>query len=309
MKITKAQLAQFLNQYNVGALLNFQKIELGLMNKILLIETDSGKYILKILIQNNSGNKLNYELDLLNFLKDLPTPRPIIRKDLKYWSFFGKNKAFLMEYMPGEHKKVITNNDLKSIGVFLGKMHNQTARFRSSIKRLETLSHSSTSLNKIYRTCSNIKDTKTSNALKYIQGNINTYLPPKELPIGAIHSDFKQENCLFKKNILSGVVDFDNSYIAPLIIDLANTIIWFCAKGSELDTKKTITIIEAYQTARKMSKNEKAYLLKAIHFTYLRNLLRGIEYFAMKKVKKDLIDWAIDNFLVAEQKLPAKLNI
>lgn len=303
MQISKAKLEQFLTNYEVGDLLSYQQIELGLMNKIVLLETSAGKYVLKILIQNNSGNKLVYELDLLNYLVGLPTPKPITTKKSKYWTMFGTNKAFLMEYMAGVHKKEISNADLKNIGIFLGKMHNQTANFKSKIKRLETLSHSLSSLKSIYKSCEVIKDRKIIDAIKYTQNQIVAYLPPKDVVMGAIHSDLKPENCLFKNNVLSGVVDFDNSYIAPLTIDLANTIIWFCTDKNNLNLKKAKILTNAYLGVRKLNKEENEYLPKAIHFVYLRNLLRGIEYFAMKKVEKDLVYWAIDNFLSAEQKL------
>lgn len=308
MEITKAKLKQFLKDYDVGSLINFKKIELGLMNEIYSVQVEKGNFILKISVQNNVGNRLDYELELLNFFHGLQTPKPIARKDSKLWSCLGKNKAFLMERMPGEHKKIITENDLKNVGAFLGKMHNQTLRFKSDIKRLETLSYSAASLGDIYRKCANIKDDAIVEALGYIKKNIEKFVPPAGIEAGAIHSDLKPENCLFKNNKLSGVVDFDNSYIAPLAIDLANTIIWFCADAGKLDTQKAAAIASSYQSVRKITNKEKSYLLKAIHFVYLRNLLRGIEYYSMKKVEKDLVYWAIDNFLEAEQRLPKKFN-
>lgn len=304
MKITKTQLKQFLRNYDLGGLIAFQNIELGLMNKIFLLQAEKGNFILKILQQNNRGNLIDYELDLLNYLHDLPTPRPIALKNGKYSSRLGNNKAFLMTLLPGKHKKIITDYDLKDIGMFLAKLHNQTANFKSRIRRLETLSYSTVSLLEKFQKCRKIKDERIVPVLGYVKNNINNCLPPPHLPCGAIHSDLKPENCLFQKGKLTGVVDFDNSYIAPLVIDLANTMIWFCARGRRFDMEKAEIIAEAYQDSRRLDAAEKAYLPSAIHFVYLRNLLRGFEYFSLGKLKKEFIYWAIDEFWEAEQKLP-----
>jgi homoserine kinase type II len=309
MSISKKDTIFFLNNYNLGKITKIQPIKRGLMNKIFYVKTEKGHFALKVAFQNNEKIKLQYEIDLLNFLKNLPIPKPIRQKNNEYISLLGKNQSFLMTFLSGKHREIITNENLKGIGFFLGEMHQQTKNFSSLTKRAMTLDHSLNSLHKIYRYCTKIKDKEIKVALEYIKSNINFYLPPKEgLVYGAIHSDLKPENCLFKNSKLSGVVDFDNSYNAPLIIDLANTIMWFCADKRGLNIGRSKLLVAAYSKKRKLNKIESKYLPLAVHFVYLRNVLRAIEYYAKGRVSKSWVLWALKDILSLEKKLPNLLN-
>ncbi len=273
------------------------------MNKIIYAKTFRGEYIIKIAVQNNSKTLLSFEIDLLDHLKGLPVPIPIKRKNGVSLKKINNHFAFVMTFLPGKHRLHANDIMLKEVGTFLAKMHKKTFRYKSTVRRLQTLSSTTVSLKNIFKKCDSITDKKINNTYVYIKNNILNYLPPKDVPSGAIHSDLKPENCLFNKDKLTGVVDFDNSYFGPLIVDLANTTIWFCRRGNELDISKSNRILKSYEKIRKLTTKENNYYSNALHFVYLRNLLRGVEYWKRGKVSKKFMLWAIDYFLK-----PEKLN-
>ncbi|MCD4760265.1 homoserine kinase, partial [bacterium] len=259
IKVNKTKISQFLTNYDIGDLLKFTEIKEGLINKIFLIETRQGKFILKIAIEH-SPEMVNYEIELLNHLQDLPVPKPIQTKHKKYVADYDNFKAFIYEYLPGEHVTDISTSILKSISQFLANMHRQTEDFISSVKKYETLSFSEKSIKEIINRSKNIKDKASLEALKYIEENIFKYLPSADLPQGAIHVDIKSENLLFKKNELTGVVDFDNAFDGPLILDLAVAFKWFCFRQGEFQIKDARIFCRTYQKIRPLTSLEKQSL-------------------------------------------------
>ncbi len=134
--INRKNISKFLDHYDMGRLLEYEKIKFGFANKIIKIKTTKGSFILKIAVRNNPY-KVKYEVDLLNFIKNLPVPKPIKAKNRKYLLQYGSNKAFIYKFIPGQAIHEFDNLALKDIGRFLARYHLQALNFRSSIKRFE----------------------------------------------------------------------------------------------------------------------------------------------------------------------------
>lgn len=302
--LNKKNINHFLTNYNVGQLLNYKKIKKGFANTIVDIQTTKGRYILKIVVRNNPY-RIRYEVDLLNFIKGLPTPKPIKTRDNKYLINFNKiNKAFIYKYLPGQQKDKFSKVMLRQVGRFLGKMHLQTKHFKSSIKRIKWYTISPKYFKKIIKACEKIKSKKIRKWIFYIEKNLMRYKMPK-LPQGAIQVDIKPENTLFVGDKLTGVVDFDNSYNGPLLLDLASTIMWFCSKEGKFDIIKAREIYLAYKKVRKITKLEREYFFETLHHTYLSHVLMNYYFLATGFCIPPMgyLKWEMADFLETEKNL------
>jgi homoserine kinase type II len=302
MEVTHSTLNYFLKQYNIGNLLSFKKFKKGFANQVYHLKTTKGDFIFKIIIRH-SPEKIKYEIDLLNHLKHLPTAKPIQNKNGQYLTNYSNRKVLIYSYLPGEEKNNFTPEMIRQIGDFLGKLHLQTLNFKTRIKRLEFYNLSEKQLKLMFSSSKRLNDKKIKSALEYTFKNISRFRLPSGLPQGAMHIDVKPENTLFEKTRLSGIVDFDNSYIGPLILDLANTLMWYCSTPNKFDLIKAKNLYKSYQKIRKLNSLEKCYLYEALHFIYLAHTFVDIYWLSLKKLPKKYIIWGIDNLLSAEKNL------
>ena len=127
-----------------------------------------------------------------------------------------------------------------------------------------------------------------NNRLSKVAGEIEKGLinssPPKGLPEGPIHVDFKPDNFLFKGNRLVGVLDFGNFYIGPLMIDLGKAIIFNCTKNKKLDRKLVDSFLRGYEKFRQLTKQERAYFKKAVHYGIYSHVWLDLYHVPLKLV-------------------------
>ena len=301
--VTKKELSIFLGRYyDLGKLLSFKKMKKGFANSLYYLRTTKGNFTLKIAIRNNPI-RIRYEIDLLNHLRNLPIPRPLGTKGGDHLFDYKGHQSFVYPFLNGKEAKQLTPVLLTQIGKFLGKLHLQTQGFRSSIKRMEFYNISPSQFKKIIKTSKSLKDPKIRKGLDYLTTNTLRYQLPGGLPRGAMHVDLKPENTLVDKGRLSGVVDFDNSYIGPLVFDLAHTMAWFCSKKGKFDARKAKAIYKGYISVRRLALKEERSLFDALHYSFLSHVLIDIYFLALGKLPKSYILWGIDNLLAAEKNL------
>lgn len=303
--LSKKDIAKFFTNYNLGELLSYQRVKKGFANVVIKVKTTKGKYILKIAVRNNPNSRVQYEVDLLNFIKGLPTPRPIKAKNGKCLLNYNRtNKAFIYPYLPGYQLKRFDKSKLRQVGRFLGRMHLQTRDFKPSVKRVEMYDIDRKYFREMIRVSrKKLKDKKTQKWVSYIENNLLRYLLPKSLSKGGMHIDCKPENALFVKGKLTGVIDFDNSYNGPLALDLANTLMWFCSKKGKFDIDSALTIYQGYRQVRKLNKQEREYLFEALHFAFLSHMMVDFYYLALHKLPLWYIIWGMANLCETEKNL------
>lgn len=305
VNLNKKDLTRFLINYNIGQLISYKHIKKGFGNVVVDTRTTEGRYIIKIALRNNPV-RVKYEVDLLNHIKNLPTPRPVPTKQGKYLLYYNKtNRAFIYEYLPGREIKNLTRKEITQVGSFLGNLHKQTHNFKSNVKRLEYYNINQKSFRQMIRVSKGTKDKLIRKWVYYMEENLLDYILPQSLPQGAMHIDLKPENLLFQKRKLTGVIDFDNAYNGPLLLDLANTMMWFCSKNGKFNLQEAQTIYKSYVKVRKLNKQEKRYLFNALHYAFLSHMLIDIYLYVSKTDRLPLsyIKFGIANLLETEKNL------
>lgn len=304
MSTEKKGLIAVLKKYGVRGVRSIERLKEGFANRLYQVTTkNQGSYVLKIVIRNNP-KRVQYEVTLLNFLQDLPTPKPMLALDGTYLKDYGKNKVMLYPFLPGTQQQRFSKKMLYQIGEFLGKLHLQTRRFRSNTKRIEYYSLSPQGITHMKKQIAkSLQDKEILAANEYMAKHIPKHLLPPNLPSGAMHIDLKPENTLFLRGKLTGVVDFDNSYNGPLVLDLAKAMQWFATKNGTFYIKRARLIYQGYITQRKLSKLEEQWLFSAIHFSFLSHVFVDTYYLAKHEMglPKRYIIWLIKNMIRAEK--------
>lgn len=301
---TKSQIQKFIQNYPIGELVSFRRLTKGFANKLYHLKTTKGDYILKLAVRNNPY-RVRYEMDLLNFIKNLPTPKLIKSRSGHYLKNLSGHKTMIYHYLSGAQKINFSPAMLKQVGEFLGKLHQQTKNFHSPVKRLEFYNISPTKFRSMINTTKSVREQKIGQAIVYVEQNMPKYFLPKSLPQGAMHIDLKPENTLFNGQRLTGVVDFDNSYNGPLLLDLAKALVWFGTSQAKFVAKKAGLILAGYSKHIKLNRQEKNNLAKAIHLAFLNHFLVDAWLYAQKKmnIPKHYVIWEIDNLIKAERNI------
>ena len=110
------------------------------------------------------------------------------------------------------------------------------------------------------------KSKKFGNIDKFLKINLNDLKRkwPKKLPSGIIHGDLFIDNIFFKKNRLSGVIDFYFSANDYFMYEIGICINALCfdkiSSKFKLNKKKIRSLIKGYESIKKISLKEKKSL-------------------------------------------------
>lgn len=307
---------------------NISKIKNGILNSNFLIETeDSKKYILRIFEANRSISEEEQELKFLCKISNfIPVALPILNKENKYISQINNKKISLFTYIDGEILSETTENYLKQIGEYLGKLHHYSKTIKKEnfdrktridfnyyFKKLKEYQNKFIDMPVLPH--ENLRVSKRTGLLKDSKKNLMEIAAEMSkfnfdtLPSGIIHSDIFQDNIIVKDNKIKAILDFNEAHYAPFIYDIALVLsFWIKDKNFSNDVEKELeeAFISSYSKYRNIEKEELKFLKIAckktvLLFILLRFYKEKIEknYFKNidieKKSYKDLL-FLIDQF-------------
>ncbi|WP_455207064.1 homoserine kinase [Kaarinaea lacus] len=251
--VSQLELEDFLHNYAVGNLLDFQGITAGIENSNYFVDTTQGQYVLT-LFEFLKVDELPYYLELMAFLNEhaIPSAHPIADKTHNYVHELNGKPATLMQRLQG--KSVLDPDALhcESIGLALAKLHiagqtfqMQQVNFRGEEWRQQTAQRLLPLLG------SNDAEILKNELIAQLEQN---YLG---LPQGVIHADLFRDNVLFIDDRLSGILDFYNACNDCLLYDVAITVNdWCIYSNGALDLQRARSLCHAYQSIRPVTENE-----------------------------------------------------
>ncbi len=281
-KINKQLLESFLENYELGKLLNFEGIQEGIENSNYKLIMSTGFYILTIFEKRVNENDLPFFIELTKYLNEnnFLCPKPISNKKGSFINIIKNKSSVINTFLKGKKATSVTENHCQQLGKQLGIMHAKALDLK--ISRQNNLSQ------QYWRNLfENFRNNKTTN-YKKIFNDINTEINfleenwPKNLPSGIIHGDVFQDNVFFNNNIFSGIIDFYfacNDYYAYEIAICINA--WCFNLLNELDTNKATAILNGYQKYRKLSEKEQGafpILLRGAAIRFLLTRLYDLIY-------------------------------
>ena len=238
-------------------ILEIKNIDNGILNSNFYIKTKNKKYILRIYEANRTIDEEKQELILLDRIVDfIPVSTAIKNIDNEYISIFNNKKFALFEYIDGNSITKIDTHIIREIAIYLGKLHSFTKDISFEKYNRKTRINFDFYYNEIKK--SEI-DFKFKNELLNSADKINGF-DFSILPSGVIHGDIFPDNVLLDDyNNIKVIFDFNESYYAPFIFDIA-IVINFWIKINEFDffTENNLIrdFLNYYSKYRKITKEE-----------------------------------------------------
>ena len=238
-------------------ILEIKNIKNGILNSNFYIETKNKKYILRIYEANRTIDEELQELILLDKISSfIPVSRAIENIDNEYISIFNNKKFALFEYVEGSSIEEIDTHIIREIAMNLGKLHSFSKEISFEKYNRKSRIDFEFYYNKIKK--SNF-DFKFKNELLNLADEIIKY-DFSTLPSGVIHGDIFPDNVLLDEyNNIKVIFDFNESYYAPFIFDIAIVInFWIKINDFDFFTENNFIrdFLNYYSKYRKITKEE-----------------------------------------------------
>ncbi len=263
--------------YNIGKIISFTGIKKGIENTNYLLKTKNKKFILTLFEKRVQNKDLPFFMNLMDRLNKYKINCPDPQRNKK-GSFIIKIKnkaASIVSFVEGKDKLKLNPKNCYEIGKNIAKFHKASKKIKLYRKNSLSLKEWPKILDKI------------GNESKLINSNLNSLMKnnyieiknkwPKDLPRGIIHADLFIDNIFFKKNKLSGYIDFYFACNDFLMYEIAICINALCfdKKNNKFifNKKKSKNLIRGYSKIRKFSSKEKKSLNILCRGAALRYLL------------------------------------
>ncbi|MFZ4689146.1 MAG: homoserine kinase [Polymorphobacter sp.] len=205
--VSAAELAAFLQRYDIGTAISFKGIAEGVQNSNFLLETTVGRYILTLYEERVEIAALPWFLALTTHLADkrLPVPRPITDRAGVALQTLNDRPACVIEFVRGVSVTEPTPAQCHAAGAALGRLHSAVADF--SPVRPNTLGPADWPA----------MATRCGHRLAEIDPGLPDMVRdalaatdawPHELPRCAIHADLFPDNVLVMGDTVTGLIDF-----------------------------------------------------------------------------------------------------
>ena len=238
-------------------ILEIKNIDNGILNSNFYIKTRNKKYILRIYEANRTIDEEKQELILLDRIVDfIPVSIAIKNIDNEYISIFNNKKFALFEYIDGNSITKIDTHIIREIAIYLGKLHSFTKDISFEKYNRKTRIDLDFYYNEIKKSEIDFKfKNELLNSADKVNGSDFSILPS-----GVIHGDIFPDNVLLDDyNNIKVIFDFNESYYAPFIFDIAIVInFWIKINDFDFFTENNLIrdFLNYYSKYRKITKEE-----------------------------------------------------
>ena len=273
MNLTNPQAKKICDSYNLGKLISYKPVTEGYVNYSFIFTTDKGKFIVQVFgIEFNKWKKRRIKLQfkVLEFLKKnkfpYKIPEPVKNKNKSYFMNYKKRKLWVYPYIEGDSKKRLTKNEFQELAKAVAVFHKYIAPLKDQGDK------DYFNFDWILGEYENLKKIKPKSKLdKLMQENIDFFMNVikkiKALNPGKMilnHSDFKNNNVLFKGRKIVGIIDFDNIKAAPIAGEIGTALMRSDYLEREFSKKKLKIFLEEYERIIPLSKKEKELIIPVI---------------------------------------------
>ena len=272
----------------------------GAINTSFRVSSSRGEYVLR-LYQHKSAREIGFELALLSRIKRLPVPK-VVRARSRAIMRVGSLPAIIYSYIPGKTLARHTKLQRKQVGQFLAAFHNQAKGMQYREKRNALYDFPQQKVRLFTRAVRAARVPYLKRFLE-VRKDIRRYQPNQKFPRGPIHADVKPDNVLFQNGTLSGVIDFDNAYIGPCILDLAKSMAWFGLKGSKFSMEQAADVYCGYVSRRTLSTLEYRELYAMLRYAFASHLFVDFYMRAIDGISKKYFSFLMKYFYPAYQSL------
>lgn len=258
-EVSTQELAQFLNDYDIGHCLSFSAIAEGIENSNYLLQTEKGRFILTLFEKRVKTEELPYFMELMEHLfhNGFSCPRPVRGKDGTVLKKLCGKTACLTTFLTGASVQNIQPHHCAELGRAIALMQKASAGFRLyrandlSVKGWENL------IDKIGSRADEVSAGLYDALCREYEDVSSDW--PSDLPQSVIHADLFPDNVFFENGTLSGVIDYYFSCNDIAVYELAICLNAWCFDAPVwiFNREKSSALLTAYQALRPMSSAEK----------------------------------------------------
>ena len=276
----------------IGEIFSFQKLNEGFQNIIYKIESGKGLYCLRV-SKRNSPKHVQYEIDIVQSLQTLPTIRLQKIHNQYIFSLEGKT-AILYSYIDWEIAEDNTLEELVEVGGFLADFHNLCGHITCPEDRIQLYDLPEWKISEYQKIILEGQIPYTE-MLPEITRELRENRLSDNLPSGPIHADLWPRNILWHGGKIVAVLDFDNAYHGPYILDIGKSIMFFSSHEWNFDFSKAQAFLSWYVAKRTLLENEKRELYRAIKYAFLSHIFVDYYMYATRVTTSKYFDYIISD--------------
>ncbi len=259
--LTQTELAEWLPQYGVGELSDFQRISTGIENSNYFVSTSDARHVhrwvVTILEQNYPSRELLVPLARALQQAGLPVPKILANIRGESVVVLAGKPAILSTRLPGAHPVNPTASQCAAVGRFLARFHRAGRGARTHAKLFaRDLNWLQVNAEQVAPYLPFDQQSLLNRSLSHLR-SLLTRRDLTSLPTGIVHGDLFRDNVLFNARGLSGVLDFHHAGVHFLLFDIAVAANDWCTDSSgKLDTDRFIALLSAYNAERELTTAE-----------------------------------------------------
>ena len=235
-------------------------IQGGIQNTNYFIVCVDGSQFVLTLFENMDAQGAGEIIPILECLAEqgLPVPVPL-KYDGQYIQILKDKPAQIAPRMMGKHPMPASLTQAEAIAIAQAKMHVTLQNFELTRSSVRDHDYWYQVARQIRPTLDMADQTLLNNLLGLYEALTMMY---PNRPKGFIHSDLFRDNTLFDGDQLKGILDFYELNHDELLFDIAITLNDFCTEYPDvaLNEDKAIAFLNAYETVRPLTTDEKACL-------------------------------------------------
>lgn len=266
--VPDAVLADWLEHYAIGRLVELKGISAGVQNSNFFVTTTLGRYVLT-LFEGIPRAELPYYLHLMAHLArhGLPVPGPIANRDNEYLGTLEDRPAVLVMRLSGASEMNPTPEHCARVGAMLAGLHlaGQSYGRRQENPRGPAWRSA---------TAGAVRGFLPADEQALLDAEIafQAGVDMAALPTGAIHADLFRDNVLWDGEHIGGVIDFYFAGCTLWLYDLAVTVNDWCVEpaSGEFDRPRAQALLNAYHAVRPLNELEHENWRTALRAAALR---------------------------------------
>ncbi len=309
--LEKEEYQACLDSFGLGTVTTVEQFSGGLAAPKVAVQTEKGKFIIAKYtlgpgdnFKNKPREALKEEIKLLNTLQDLPVPHYLPDKKGDFILDYKGYGITIYDFLKGRRQDELNESQVFELGRFLGNFHKQGMNLNIQFsRRYKFYDFDEERWKKMRPYAYEQTNEKLKAVVKEVEREVLRTKPSPDLPSEPIHVDIKADNLLFEKDRLTGVVDFGNFYVGPLMLDVGKSIIFNCTRGDEINKTLMKRFLEGYELFRPLNDQEKIYLKDSIVYAICSHIWLDLYHVPLKLVPESHTLYFVEKFLPAARKL------
>ncbi|HMN73344.1 MAG TPA: homoserine kinase [Rhodoblastus sp.] len=255
--VSGEDLAAFLADYDLGAMLSLKGIAEGVENTNYMLHTDRGYFFLTLYEKRTKESDLPFFLGLMEHLaaRGLNCPQPVRNRKGAALGRLSGRAAAIVTFLEGMWPRRQTAAHCAALGAAAADLHIDGEGF--ALRRPNALSIDA--WRPLFEQAAPRADAVQPGLCAFIAGELDWLEAnwPRGLPEGVIHADLFPDNVFFLGDKLSGLIDFYFACNDAFAYDLAICVnAWCFEPDASFNITKGRAMIENYRRRRPLSAEE-----------------------------------------------------